>query len=89
MSVVEGSEDLHIKTGSDAIGAGADSGTTNGVNIDIDGSDRDTLGIVWDIGAHEFLIGATEESLGAAITFPILVGNTNNTLYRQWYTPPV
>lgn len=56
VSTVVGSEDLHLKTGSDCINAGTDLGTTpTGVNLDIDGYDRDATGVVWDIGADEFV----------------------------------
>ena len=55
VSIVSGSEDLHLKAGSDAIGAGIDLGTTpDGVNIDIDGFDRNSIDVNWDIGAHQF-----------------------------------
>ncbi len=58
VSTVVGSEDLHLKTGADAIDAGIDLGTTpSGVEIDIDGRDRDAEGDIWDMGAHE-LVGA-------------------------------
>lgn len=51
--------DLHLKSGADAIDAGTDLGTTpTGVNIDIDGRDRDAEGDTWDIGAHEFVAAA-------------------------------
>jgi hypothetical protein len=54
VSIVSGSEDLHLKAGSDAIGAGTDLGTTpTGVEIDIDGRDRDAEGDTWDIGADQ------------------------------------
>jgi hypothetical protein len=33
--------------------AGTDLGTTGGVNIDIDGVDRDATGVTWDIGADQ------------------------------------
>jgi hypothetical protein len=56
VSTVSGSEDLHLKSGASAINAGADLGTTpTGVNIDINGRDRDAEGDVWDIGAHEYV----------------------------------
>ena len=56
VSTTEGSEDLHLKEGADAIDAGVDLGTTPaGVNIDIDGRDRDSKGDTWDIGADEFV----------------------------------
>ncbi len=55
VSTVGGSEDLKLKLGADAIGAGADRGTTpTGVNFDILGFDRDAGGVTWDIGAHQF-----------------------------------
>lgn len=58
VSTVPGSEDLHLKAGSDCIGAGTDLGTTpTGVNIDIDGRDRDAEGDVWDIGADQYVAG--------------------------------
>ena len=54
VSDTAGTEDLHIKTSSDAIGAGVDLGTSpTGVNIDIDGRDRDGEGDTWDIGADQ------------------------------------
>lgn len=56
VSTTGGSEDLHLKSGADAIDAGTDLGTTPaGVEIDIDGRDRDAEGDTWDIGAHEFV----------------------------------
>jgi hypothetical protein len=33
--------------------AGDDLGTTNEVNIDINGFDRDGGGVTWDMGAHQ------------------------------------
>lgn len=56
VSIVGGAEDLHLKEGADAIGAGVDLGATNGTNIDIDGLDRDlSSSIVWDMGAAQYL----------------------------------
>ena len=63
VSVTGGSEDLHIKSGSDAIDNGVDLGTTGNSNIDINGRDRDAQGDTWDIGAHEFV---AESTTGAA-----------------------
>jgi hypothetical protein len=55
VSTVEGSEDLHLKSGADCIDAGTDLGTSpTGVNIDINGRDRDAEGDTWDIGADEW-----------------------------------
>ncbi len=59
VSTTGGSEDLHLKTGADAIDAGTDLGTTpSGVEIDIDGRDRDAEGDTWDMGADEFVAAA-------------------------------
>lgn len=59
VSTTAGSEDLHLKSGADAIDAGTDLGTTPaGVNIDIDGRDRDAEGDTWDMGADEFVAAA-------------------------------
>lgn len=59
VSTVGGSEDLHLKAGADAIDAGIDLVTTpTGVNIDINGRDRDALGDIWDMGAHEYVAAA-------------------------------
>ena len=56
-----GSEDLHLIANSLAIGAGVDLGTTpTGVEIDIDGRNRDALGDAWDIGA--------DQSVGLSVT---------------------
>ena len=55
-NTTSGSENLHLKTGSLAIEAGVDLGTTpTGVEIDIDGRDRDSEGDTWDIGADQTL----------------------------------
>ena len=55
VSTTGGSEDLHLKAGADAIDAGTDLGTSpDGVEIDIDGRDRDAEGDTWDIGADEY-----------------------------------
>ena len=45
--------DLHLDTSSVCLEAGTDLGTTGGVNIDINGVDRDATGVTWDIGAHQ------------------------------------
>lgn len=59
VSTTPGSEDLHLKTGADAIDEGLDLGTTpTGVEIDIDGRDRDAEGDTWDIGADEYVAAA-------------------------------
>jgi hypothetical protein len=59
VSTTANSEDLHIDADSDCVDAGVDLGTTNGVEIDINGRNRDSSGDTWDIGAHEFVPEAT------------------------------
>lgn len=55
-SITGGAEDLHLKSGADAIDAGTDLGTTPAnVNIDVDQRDRDLEGDTWDMGADEFV----------------------------------
>jgi len=67
VSTTGGSEDLHLKSGSDAIDNGTDLTTSpTGVNIDINGRDRDVEGDTWDIGAHE-LVAAP----GGGVSIPI------------------
>lgn len=56
-SISSGSEDLHLKSGSDCIGAAKDLGST--AAIDIDGADRDDAGVVWDVGADQFNLERT------------------------------
>ena len=47
--------DLHLKTGCNFIDAAVDVGTSpTNVEIDINGNNRDTGGVTWDLGAHEF-----------------------------------
>ena len=66
VSVTVGAEDLHLEEGADAIDAGEDLGTSpTGVNIDIDGFDRDTVAS-WDIGADEYVSSATVVTPSAA-----------------------
>ena len=63
VSTVVGSEDLHIGTASSVCNMnGVDLGTTNGVDIDINGRDRDALGDTWTIGAHQFTAIAEDGS---------------------------
>lgn len=67
VSIVGGSEDLHLKSGADAINEGLDLGSTPaGVEFDIDGRDRDANGDVWDIGADEFVSAASGTILPAS-----------------------
>jgi len=60
VSTSAGSEDLHIDVDSICIGAGVDLGTTNGVNIDIDG---ETMSGDWSIGADWVSAGGSESFL--------------------------
>jgi len=54
LSVTAGSENLHLRQSSGAIKTGVDLGTSPaGVNIDIDGFDRDVSGVAWDMGADQ------------------------------------
>lgn len=55
VSTTTGSEDFHLVSGAGAVDDGADLGTGNEVEIDIDGRDRDSEGDTWDIGADEFV----------------------------------
>lgn len=67
VSTTEGSEDLHLKAGADAIDAGTDLGTSpTNVNIDIDGRDRDSQGDVWDIGGDERVAAGGGTAMPAA-----------------------
>lgn len=62
VSTTQGSENLHLKSGADAVDTGVDLGTTpSGVQFDIDNRDRDTEGDTWDMGADEFVtaVGGT------------------------------
>lgn len=80
VSIVGGSEDLHLKTGADAIDAGADLGTT--ANIDIDGRDRDAEGDTWDIGADEFVAaggGTSTATAGLVLAAAIAAGSASFT----------
>ena len=54
--------DLHLDASSVCLEAGTDLGTTGGVNIDINGVDRDATGVTWDIGAHQRSTADTAEN---------------------------
>ena len=54
VSITVGSEDLHLDVDSVCRKAGVDLGTTNAVNIDIDGRNRDATNVgSWDMGADQ------------------------------------
>ena len=75
VSTVSGSEDLHLKPGSDAIGNGVDLVTTPaGVQFDIDGRDRDTLGDTWSIGADQFVAPAPTVTAISPSSGPTVAG---------------
>ncbi len=70
VSTTGGSEDLHLKSGADAIDAGTDLGTTpSGVEIDIDDRDRDAQGDTWDMGADEFVAAVAAIEAGPILQF--------------------
>lgn len=53
VSTVAGSEDLHLQNTSVCVGAGYDVGSISGINFDIDGLDRNTMNVNWDMGADQ------------------------------------
>ena len=62
-----GTINLHLKSGSPAIDAGTDLGTSpSGVEIDIDGRNRDTEGDTWSIGADQYFVNGIEVAPTAA-----------------------
>tara|TARA_R110000765_G_scaffold230275_1_gene333713 strand:+ start:4060 stop:5133 length:1074 start_codon:yes stop_codon:yes gene_type:complete len=68
--------DLHLKTGCNFIGTAVDVGTTpTNVEIDINGNNRDSAGVTWDLGAHEF-------ELPIAITGKKIKKNTRFHLFH-------
>lgn len=96
VSTTGGSEDLHLKSGSDALEAGTDLGTTpTGVNIDIDGCDRNGPdNTVWSIGAHQkiqrFSIGTTSRDYSTITAWEADLDNTtylsaNSECYGECY----
>lgn len=69
LSTGVGTEDLRLKAGADAIGAGVDLGTSpTGVNIDIEGRDRDAQGDTWDIGADQFVADTSSVPIALFLT---------------------
>jgi hypothetical protein len=84
VSISEGSEDLHLKSGADAIDAGTDLGDVPAA-IDIDGRNRHAEDdAYWDIGADEFYSSSVDDdvspaALSAASTVeadPVVVSRT-------------
>lgn len=70
-NTVGGSEDLHLKSGAECIGAGTDYGTDpDGVELDIDGRDRDDEGDTWDVGADQF-VGVAATPLATTLLMPV------------------
>lgn len=71
VSTTDGSEDLHLMDTSGAIGAGVSLGTTDEVNIDINGYDRSSLSagsFVTDMGGHQALIKSEIGTTGRDFT---------------------
>jgi len=69
--------DLHLKTGCNFIGAAVDLGTTpTNVEIDINANNRDSAGVTWDLGAHEFElpIASTGKKIKANTRFHLFHG---------------
>ncbi|MEN9287183.1 MAG: hypothetical protein RIS39_1175 [Actinomycetota bacterium] len=84
VSIVGGSEDLHLKAGADAIDAGVDLVTTpNNVHIDIDGYDRDSTAVTWDMGADEYVVSASTYTGTSAVS---MGGKTCSA--AATFTPP-
>lgn len=69
VNTVGGSEDLHLAAGSVCREAGTDIGTTNGVNIDINGVDRNATDVTWDMGAHQASVVESSTSGKALLMF--------------------
>ena len=87
VSTTGSSEDLHLKSGSYALAAGVDLGTTpDGVEIDIDGRDRDALGDVWDIGADQ-AVGLSVTITPAASIFELSAITPNLAFSSLSMTP--
>tara|TARA_Y100001936_G_scaffold20231_1_gene17296 strand:- start:28100 stop:29497 length:1398 start_codon:yes stop_codon:yes gene_type:complete len=59
ISTSAGSEDLHIGDDSVALQAGTDLGNSDNVQYDIDGTDRYTTNVTWDIGADQHSLGSS------------------------------
>jgi len=69
VSTVGGSEDYHQVMGAVSIDAGVDLATSPaGVEVDIDGRDRDAQGDTWDMGADEFVPAAVAETSSNLVT---------------------
>ena len=73
VSTTGGSEDLHVQDAdADIVDAGTDLvATPSGVEIDIDGVDRNAGGQVWDIGAHEGFEAAAAGGRKGPFSWPI------------------
>jgi hypothetical protein len=83
VSTTGGSEDLHLKPGADAIDAGTDLGTTpSGVEIDIDGRDRDAEGDTWDMGAHELVVVSVTHTTDALLKSEKSLTHTTDALLK-------
>ena len=82
--------DYHLKSGAQCINAGADLVTTpTGVNIDIDGRDRDAQGDTWDIGADELVASVSTSVVQSGIVnnitnskIRVFISNNNPIIHR-------
>lgn len=80
VSIVAGSENLHLKGGADAIDVGVQITTPAAVRVDINGRDRVSELDTWDIGAHEYVappvvVSSDEEDVVALQGgVPMLIG---------------
>ncbi len=90
VSTVDGSEDLHLKSGADAIDAGTDLSTTpTGVNYDIDNRDRDAEEDTWDIGADEFVAAAGFGGLLTQNDWRWYVDDDTENITNPWGDPNI
>lgn len=81
--IVEGSENLHLDSGAECADTttnpGTDKGTSpGGVEIDIDGRDRDAEGDTWCVGADQY-VAAGGAITGATTVYLILSGTLGGT----------
>ena len=81
VDLTPGSEDLHLKTGTDAIGNGVDLETAPvGIEFDIDGYDRDLGEDAWDLGADQQGKDSDDNNGGPPGPSDVLVEPTGSTL---------
>lgn len=76
VSTVLGSEDLHLKSGSDAIDAGQNLSIIGGFSDDIDGISRTGT---WDIGADEFVTSGVSVDVSYVVSFENIKSITDDS----------